>query len=590
MKTKYFKIIVLIPFLIGLGSCKDYLDMPSEADKSEKDVFGTYYNFQGYVDQMYPLVVDPIRNYLTSDGCHGGEAISNTSWATGYKAVRSDYGQIQSRGYYQTNAFTATPNDVGIWATAWYSIRMCNLGLKNFDLLEASQEEKNLIKGQLLFFRAYFHSEILNAWGPIPYINEVLVDDVKKPRYYEYKGKKNFQATTEYIVEDLTEAAQLLPDYWPDPTTQLGRATKLAALSYKAKALIFAGSPLMNENSGGEAVVNKEYMERGAIAADEAIKVAESNPTHYGLVDFKDYQRNFATTDKSVPWTKETVWAQYANIFGRGNYDNRIGRIHTPNSATFGGNAVNNTPTQNYVDKFEMKDGSVYNPAIHDSDNAKRWNFRDPRFRKSIYVDRDTAGAEKKLEMFQGGATIKTDNQLTPYIISKFWPRGVDGKAGTLILNFAYSVPLMRLAEVYLFYAEAANWAYSTDGNNGIVTAPGANYTALGAVNKVRERAGQTPTTATGGAHGNFHTMIMNERAVEMCFEANQYWHDIRRYKIGESLNNTPIYTLDFNKDWTLFQRREIIKRTFEKKHYWMPFPRTLTFMYDGFPQNEGWN
>jgi starch-binding outer membrane protein, SusD/RagB family len=272
MKTRYFKLLFLIPFIIGLASCKDYLDMPSEADKSEKDVFGTYHNFQGYVDQMYPLVVDPIRNYLTSDGCHGGEAISNTSWATGYKAVRSDYGQIQSRGYYQTNAFAGTPNDVGIWATAWYVIRMCNLGLENFDLLEATPEEKNLIKGQLLFFRAYFHSEILNAWGPIPYINEVLVNDVKKPRLYEYKGKKNFQATTEYIVDDLTEAAQLLPAFWPDPTTQLGRVTKLAALSYKAKALIFAGSPLMNENSGGAAVVNKEYMERGAIAADEAIK------------------------------------------------------------------------------------------------------------------------------------------------------------------------------------------------------------------------------------------------------------------------------------------------------------------------------
>jgi starch-binding outer membrane protein, SusD/RagB family len=321
------------------------------------------------------------------------------------------------------------------------------------------------------------------------------------------------------------------------------------------------------------------------------LKLAENNPAHYGLVDFADYQRNFATTDKTVVWTKETVWQQYFNSFFRGNFDNRIARIHTPNSATFGGNAVNNTPTQNYIDKFEMLDGTLYDPAIHDNDNAKRWDFRDPRLRKSVYVDRDLAGANKVLAMYKGGPTISSDNQLTPYIIAKFWPLGVDGRAGgTPILNFTYAVPLMRLAEVYLFYAEAANWAYSANGNDGSVSAPGANYTALGAVNKVRQRAGQIETTATGGAHGDFHTMIMNERAVEMCFEANQYWHDIRRYKIGESLNNTPIYTLDFDKDWTLFQRREILKRTFEKKHYWMPFPRTLTFMYEGFPQNEGWN
>lgn len=586
MKKIYFKLVFVLTLALSFGSCEDYLNIPSEVSIQEKDVFGTYNTFQGYVDQIYTMVSCHVRSQLTSDGCYGGETISLSASVTGYKAVRGDYVRLQDRGYYQTYG------KIGVWDLGWSAIRKVNIALKNIDLLVATQEQKDLIKGQLLFFRAFFHTEILNAWGPIPYLRNPLGDDLNQARFYEYKGKKNFQAATEYAVEDLTEAAALLPVAWPDPTTQLGRATRLAALSYKAHALLFAGSPLMNEVSGGAAEVNKEYMTRAAVAANEAIKLAEDNPTIYGLVMPTDALKNFATTTREVPWTKETIWAQYNNIINNQIFLSRIGRVFAPNSAVFGGNNNMDTPTQNYIDLFEMADGSLYNPAIHDADNAKRWNSRDPRFRANVYVDRDIPVTGKPLSMYKGGPTIITDNQQTPYVIRKYWPFGVDGKAGgPLLNNLSVIVPLMRLAEVYLIYAEAANWAYA-DGNDGNATATGDNHTALSAVNKVRSRSGQVPTTATGGAHGNFHKMLMNERAVEFCFEAGQYWHDIRRYKTGESFHNTAIFTLDFDKTWTptSFARRELLKRTFEKKHYWMPFPRDLTLMYKEFPQNEGWN
>lgn len=591
MKTKKIKLFLLmVPMLIALGSCTDYLSVPSEADVTEAKVFGTYNLFQGYVDQMYPCILDHNRTYYTCTGEMGGEAISPGGNHTSFRAVRGDYTNMLSRGYYQTSDF------VGIWQCGWRVIRMCNIGLKNLEegSLVASDEEKNLIKGQLLFFRAYMHFEIANAWGPIPYINEVLADDLKKPRYYEFKGVKNFQATMEYCIDDFDAAAKLLPVAWPDPSSQLGRLTALAAISYKAKALLWAGSPLMNENSGGAAEVNKAYMEKAAIAADEAIKMAENSPANYGLIDASVYDRNFATTDKTVVWTKETIVALYRNNFANAVFSEFTGRSNAVNNAVFGGNAQQSTPTQNYVDKFEMADGTLYNPAIHDANNALRWDGRDPRFRRSIYVDRDFPCTGKQLTMWSipsKGPTINTDGQLTPYVIKKFWPFDVSDKAGnaTLTANYAFNSPQMRLADVYLMYAEAANWAYG-NGNNGDVKAPGATHTALEAVNKVRTRIGHVPTTATGGAHGNFHKMVLNERAVELCYESNHYWNDLRRYKIGETLNATSIFTLDFDKDYTIFQRREIMKMTFEKRQYWMPFDRALTFLYPEFPQNDGWN
>jgi len=73
--------------------------------------------------------------------------------------------------------------------------------------------------------------------------------------------------------------------------------------------------------------------------------------------------------------------------------------------------------------------------------------------------------------------------------------------------------------------------------------------------------------------------------------EAGQYWYDIRRWKIGQTLDNESIYTLDFDKNWTTgsFVRREVIKRVFATRNYWLPFPQNQTQMYLDFPQNPGW-
>jgi hypothetical protein len=60
---------------------------------------------------------------------------------------------------------------------------------------------------------------------------------------------------------------------------------------------------------------------------------------------------------------------------------------------------------------------------------------------------------------------------------------------------------------------------------------------------------------------------------------------------LGEKLNQTPVYDLQFDKNWTptSFARKSIATRIFEAKHYWMPFPLALTQMYVDFPQNTGW-
>lgn len=49
----------------------------------------------------------------------------------------------------------------------WYGTHKVNLGLKIDLLTDATQEEKNIIAGQLYFFRAFFHFQIMQYWGGI---------------------------------------------------------------------------------------------------------------------------------------------------------------------------------------------------------------------------------------------------------------------------------------------------------------------------------------------------------------------------------------------------------------------------------------
>ncbi len=652
---KYINYLILsVVAIVSSTACTEYLDIPVEASKTEADIFSDYYNFQGFVDQMYNYVSDPVRVSICADACYAGETYGITSWSTGYNAVRGTYKNYLTRGYFSIDGGyggSETDYGPGCW-DGWLVIRMANIGLNNLDLLSATDEEKAYIEGQLLFFRGFSHQEILAGWGPIPFVDEVLADDFALPRFHSCEREDGttvtgYQATVEYILDDLNRAAELLPAVWASGTTNLGRATSLAAKSYEARAALFAGSPLMVQWSGTSTTdlktpqVDTYYMERAATAAAEAIAIAEANSADYALVSWSEentteaspnpYTSLFYTVDGiSVPWTTETIWGNYQNITskGSGNITNGVGRIQLPDQSIFGGNAVNCTVTQNYVDIFEMADGTLYKKEYdgkpvdsgdYDADGTmlthRMWDDRDPRFRRAVFVDRDEAGngtnpASTVLTLYTDdnsgsntqGVTRSRDNCATPYFIHKWWPNGANKTdAGTSYTNMRMLCPLMRLSELYLIYAEAVYQSTGSATNK----VDGCSMTALEAVNAIRTRCGHVPTDANGGGHATgtsltlgesasynaldgFMKQIIYERAVEHCFEG-QFWFDIRRYRIGTELGGETLYTLDFDKKWSTFTRTAMFTRTFDETHYWLPLPSAMCKIYAEFPQNPGW-
>jgi starch-binding outer membrane protein, SusD/RagB family len=596
---KIIKFLIVVFPVILFYSCEDYLEKTPLADVTDEDIFSTYENFQGFIDPMYSDVLSYTHIAIGNGLMYGGDVIGHMragKWGNdgdywGIIKLDGNGVFVKNRGKWGYGPDEASnDNPKGMWSGSWSGIRKANIALEYFDMLSGTEEENDLIKGQAHFFRAFFHWEIIRCFGGMPYIDKVLLpdDDMELARL-------SYQESTDRIVEDLDMAASLLPEDWDltvvggaRPGANAGKVTKGAALAFKAKALLYAGSPLMNGFSGNDFTYNKEYMEEAAAAAWEVIKMA--NEGLYALIPFENYRDMFARNDQTWPWTTETIFQHVnTNVMGRNQIGKTTlgishGRVFSP--GRFQGNAINHTPNQLYIDRFEMADGTRYKEE-YDNDDTRRWEFRDPRFRQNVLVDRDQWGFHEKtvLEFYEGGQDNGAGtNIFTPYIIKKYWPKGVNKYDNEGRDDFKWVQPQMRLADVYLIYAEAVNEAY---GANGSV--PGASFTAVDAVNIVRNRAGMPDVNSTAAGYDSFRELVWNERCVELCFEAS-YWMDIRRWYVGHLPEYKPIVDLVFDKDWTSFNRVVLQQRVFDNpKHYWLPIPRDQTLLYPEFSQNPGW-
>ena len=179
----------------------------------------------------------------------------------------------------------------------------------------------------------------------------------------------------------------------------------------------------------------------------------------------------------------------------------------------------------------------------------------------------------------------------TGYYVNKLW----NGALGTSAAH-QHTDPLIRMAELYLNYAEAVNEAYGPNG-----TAGGLALTATEAVNKIRSRAGMPDVLDkfTGDAL-SMRERIRNERCVELAFEGHHYYHDIRRWKIAPQTMTQPLMGMYIEKTAVSAEYprgRRYIRRAIPSNRqanwknamYYLPFPAEEANKMQNFVNNELW-
>jgi len=588
---------IILMLMLFSTSCEEYLDKAPESSISEKDVYGNFTSFQGFVEIMYNCIMDPDKGGAWNKYLFADETLNNYP----YNFDNGNYWGNETYFYGVGISVTSnTTRDRRIWEYAWYAIRQANLALEKIEqqgLFEGTEEEKKHIKGQALFFRAWFYFEICRFWGGMPYITRAL--DPTEDLFTDEFKRLSFQETAKLMAKDFRAAADLLPNHWDQSVpgqktlgSNMDRINKFHALGYLGKALLFAASPMINEEATGKNEFDPALSKQAAEAFGELLKLADETGI-YKLQSWASWTDCFFKLSNLRPGGTECI--MMPTIYDRTRVRNSTIGATCPSS--FGLNSGNNADViaHNYTKYFGMANGyaiddpaSLYNPA-------DPWKGRDPRFYKTIVVDGDNfsniSTTEKFAQLYTGG---RHRSQINPPSVTGYYSKKFNGMSPTFTVSVAGQlmayVPYLRLADIYLMYAEAVLFS-----PGGSPKSKSSNYTmtAEDALNKIRTRATlpvlDAKFTATNAA---FFEELVRERAVELALEGQRFC-DLRRW----NRNGDPRYlnktAIDFDratngKPINLVERL-VIKRVAEKKHNWLPIQVKFTVQYEGFPQNPGW-
>jgi hypothetical protein len=521
---------------------------------------------------------------------------------------------------------------------------------------DLAEEEKAIWVAQVKFLKAYLHFYLFRMYGPIPVIRENQPLDAKGQQVNLYRNTVDevVDYIVELLDECYKDLPDIIEDLGQDlglPTKVINLALKAEVLTYAASPLFNGNTDYADfKDNRGVQLFPQTYdagkWKKAAEALKAAIDFAEAN--NFRLYNFRtasQYAVNLnektilamqvrgAVTDR---WNTELIW---------GDSNTNVGQLqqlchpwlqsgNDYGSATFRMFA----PTQRIVEQFYTKNGlpieedeewtGVDPLGVRIATADDRWHVhegyktinlyfdREPRFYGSICFDGG---------IFYGNGRMQQDNTTNHSYawVSYMRAQGIEGagwggsigaggnrysSTGYLckklinslsstntsggFTNTRYPFPIIRLADLYLMYAEALNEVESSP------TAEVYKYIDL-----VRERTGLEGVVKSWNDHAvaakknkpatkeGMRDIIRRERLNELAFEGIRYW-DVRRWKIAEEIyNKEPVRGLSvrgttFDEFYTIVP---LFEQKFSKKDYLFPIKESTLLSNSNLVQNPGW-
>lgn len=548
-----------------LGACADKMNYKEYTTYDEDYIFNNFDNTMQFVTNIYAKLDYDYGNY-------GGAMLASAS-------DESEYAYKSSQIYYFSNgAWGPTQTLSGTWTTSYQGIRAANFFLQaskgrtyedhKFDKDYASQMNRfRRYPFEVRFLRAYFYFNLAQEYGNVPLLTDPLPED-EANRLPMTPAQDVFS----FIAKECDAIADSLPvDYSTlsndNAQSQDARATRQATLALKARAMLYAASPLFNTSG------DKELWHKAALANKAVLDSCAS----YGIAltpVYSDLWGEYNYTNKEVIFTRRYGWVNWIESY---NFPKGVE----------GGNS-GNCPTQNMVDAYEMQaTGKAYDEAGSGYNPEKPYEGRDPRFYASIATNGETnwpSWNPKPLETYMNGANGLPLTGATPtgYYLKKLLNGNVDLRSGYANTK-CHTWVTYRLGEFYLNYAEAVfNYLGSAD-----ATSSEFPLSAREAVDKIRERAGM-PDFPLGMSNADFKKKYENERMVELAFEGHRFW-DLRRWKEGDKLKSITEMRITKNADGSLTYKRQVVNRQWDDKMYFFPIATSELLKDPNLKQTPGW-
>lgn len=551
-----------------LASCNDEMNYNEHTNYGKDYIELNFNNVSGLIADIYAKLDYDYGNL-------GGAMLAS---ATDESEHASESNEIHD---FYNGALSPTNAKSSVWNTSYTAIQSCNFFLKEYlgltfpelqlnDDYQQQMFRYNNYENEVRFLRAYFYFNLIRQYGDVPFFTDVIsTNEVNS------LSRTSYKEIIDFIAQECDAIVNRIPADYSNlgsmalPTSQdTGRATRLTVLALKARALLYAASPLFNTN-------NDSGLWQKAARANKAVLDSCSK---YGIT-LKVY------TDI---WGTES-WNNKEALFVR-----RIGNLNNLESRNFpagvqGGNS-GNCPTQTLVDAYQMKaTGKFWDEAGSGYDPTNPYEGRDPRFEMTIVKNGDTGWPfynTLPIQTYFGGANGEPVANATPtgYYLKKLLDKNVDFSGGRSTTT-RHSWVTYRLGEFYLNYAEAVfNYLGSADATNSEFT-----KSAREAVNEVRARTGvDMPPLNAGLSDDEFWKRYCNERMVELAFEGHRFW-DVRRWREGEKLQSVTVMKITRNSDGTYTYMRNVKQRGWKDKLYFFPIPQSEIMKNRNLTQNPGY-
>jgi len=431
-------------------------------------------------------------------------------------------------GSWNTNSNSWAPG--AKWSMDYVIIARANALMQNLATAPVSDAFKTQLVAEAKFLRGYAYSDLITYFGDVPLITKVqtLADA------FVNRTAKNEVLTQ--IITDFTDAASdLPPSYSP-----VGRATKGAALAYKAKILLY----------------NQKWAEAAQAAKDVLdLKGYDFYPNYADL--FTEAHENnievifdiqYIPTTQSQPWPAEPFV---------------LGTWQTSNI------------TADMINSYYMTNGKPITDATSGYIDQDPYTNRDPRLDATVVLP----GSKYGTATFIPGTYDEYPCGAKP---RKYAEYGIGD-----VNNSSLNTILMRYADICLMRAEALIESGSTD------------QEIYDLIDKVRARVGMPTVESIEGAglsQTQLRQIMRHERRVEFCMEGTRYadmlrWQDVSLvhdvYGYDKSKLKDPT---DVPAKWT-FTQIKIDTRTFNATKGWLwPIPQSdIIINKNLLPNNPGY-
>lgn len=493
--------------LIGLNSCQDiFLDLDPLDAKTDAVYFKTPEHFREYANGLYSQLLG-WRSGILDHMDIQSDLITNPSnqWDIGHGTI--------SVGY-----------DDGRWTGLYANIRADNMLFEKAAAYAGNKSDLTQYIGEAYFFRAYNYFYLLKYFGGVPIVTNSL--DTDSPELF-YPRNSRYEVV-ELILSDLQEAINKLPIEQNISSSDKGHISKQAAKAFKARVLLYEATWRKNvgtksdfDGSSGPASDQVNAFLEECIALSEevmkdpvfslwnynndarmnnmssrylfCIEDAESNPGSYG----RDTNKEFI------------IYSVFDREAAPGKFQLNLNMSYV-------------YPSRKLMDMFLCKNGLPICEA-----NTQFGGYHTPT---AEYKNRDY-----RMEAYVGKSADNMNlNGTSGYGNMKF----ITYKPAAEREESAnYSI--LRLAEVYLNYAEAVMTRYNKIEDTQLDAS----------VNNLRRRANVAPLTnalvdqiidLTNSTKSHEEVMmdeIRRERAVELYMEGFRF-DDLKRWgKLEQELN-----------------------------------------------------